>query len=124
MSVLFPESIEAVDYTFVQDKMTIEKVAGVPYIIQADIQPSTGEDEGVSITNTGVGREEVGLVKVYSDTKLNVAKEGQSYTGTVLTWEGNKWEVIREFTYQKGSFFSLINHYKYLAQLLTEGELI
>lgn len=124
MSVLFPKDIEAVDYTFVQDKMTVEKVAGTPYIIQADIQPETGEDEGISFDPTIQGRRDIGTVKVFSNTKLNVSKEETVLTGTVLSWEGGKWEVIQELPYQNNSFFTLIDHYKYKAQLLTEEDLL
>jgi hypothetical protein len=123
MPVLFPDPIEAVDYSVVQDKMNIIKIAGAPYEIQADIQPGTSEDEGITFVNDGQGRQEIGIVKIYSNTKLKVAKEGTTGTGTVVTWEGLKWEVFQELPYQKNSFFTLVDHYKYAAQLRTEGEL-
>ena len=123
MSILFPENITAVDYTVSQNKMEVTKSAGVPYTIQADIQPEKGDDEAVTLYTTEQGRKEIGLVKVYSNQQLNVAKEGQTLTGTVLTWNGQKWEVVQELPYIKNSFFTIIDHYKYVAQLLTEGEL-
>lgn len=124
MGVFFGEDIEAVEYTFVQNKMSITKTAGTPYTIQADIQPETGDDEAYTFVSSPQGRKSIGLVKVFTDTALTVSKEGQTLTGTVLSWEGEKWEVIQELDYHKNSFFTLVDHFKYVAQLLTPGELV
>jgi hypothetical protein len=124
MAILFPDTITAVDYTVSQNKMEITKVAGTPYTIQADIQPEKGEDDGIGIKSSEQSRKEIGLVKVYSETRLNVAKEGVTLSGTVLDWEGRKWEVIQEGPYQKGGLFAILDHYKYKAQLLTDKELV
>ena len=121
--ILFPEDITATDYTYTQDKMTVSYVAGTPYIIQADIQPGTGENEGSSVNSSPQGRKEIGLVRVYSNQKLKVSEEGTQTRGTVVDWNGHKWEIIQELPYQKGSIFSLVDHYKYFAQLLVVGEI-
>ena len=121
--VLFPDDIEAVDYSYVQNKSVITPVAGVPYIIQADIQPATSEDEGISVAASPQGKKEIGLVKVFSNQKLVVPKEGTNQKGTVLTWEGEKWRIVQELPYQKSSFFTLVDHYKYFAELVMDEEL-
>jgi len=120
---LFTEKIEAVDYTFTQVKMKMTYVPGTPYIIEADIQPGTGEDEGNSVDSSPQGRNEVGIVRVYTDEKLKEAVEGTTTRGTVLTWSGKKWEIIQELPYKKGSIFTLVDHNKYFAQLVTDGDL-
>lgn len=121
--IFFPENIEAVDYTYTKVKMEVTYVSGTPYIIEADIQPGTGEDEGNSVDSSPQGRKEVGIIRIYTDQKLKVAEEGTTTRGTVVTWSEKKWEIIQELSYQKGSIFSLVDHHKYFAQLVTDGDL-
>ena len=73
------------------------------------VQPTTGND----IATILPGRENVGLVKVYSNIELPVSEEDGDEAGAVITWSGRKWELIQEMNRNAG----VINHYKYIAQL-------
>ena len=72
------------------------------------IQPITGKE----LESLNVGQDDTGKVKVYSTTKLNVAKKGDNATGDIVYYNGKKWELIDELDYQN----KLIQHYKYIAE--------
>jgi len=60
-----------------------------------------------------VGRQDAGKVKIYSDIKLPVSREGGTTPGALVLWQNEKWELIDESVFQN----DLINHYKYIGEL-------
>jgi hypothetical protein len=72
------------------------------------VQPITGKD----LESMSSGRTDVGMVKAYSDTKLNVSLEGVDHPGDIIVWQGQRWECVKESIYQNG----LVPHYKYFCE--------
>lgn len=112
MSTLFPKTIS-------YKQVTGSYVNGVWTPIEADstfegsVQPMTGKD----LVSLVVGREDLGKVKVYSDSKLNVSLEGSNKSGDKIIWQGQIWEIIQELQYQN----DLIPHYKYIGEYRGES---
>lgn len=79
---------------------------------QGSVQPATGTDLNALPT----GRETKGMVKVYSDIPLAIAKEGSGEAGAIVYWKDQKWEIVAEGKNQN----ELIPHYKYMAQYVGE----
>jgi hypothetical protein len=76
------------------------------------IQPLTGKETEL----LNVGREDLGKVKVYSSTQLNVSTEETENSGDIVVYSGKKWEIIQALDYQN----NLIPHYKYIAEYKEE----
>lgn len=81
---------------------------------EGSIQPLNYKD----VQSLPVGRQDTGMVKVYSDIPLPVGEEVEDInvkrpSGAILDWQGKKWEVKKEKAYQMG----LILHYRYEAEL-------
>lgn len=81
--------------------------------LMGSVQPMTGKE----VEALGIGRLDIGHVKVYSDIRLNTSEEGSSTPGDVVISDGKRWEVIKELPYGNG----LINHFKYVAQYIGEA---
>ena len=92
-----------------------EWVIGTPVVgtFVGSVQPMTDKE----IQALPVARKDVGYVKIYSNTPLNVSTEGGAQVGDVVTWQGSKWEVVSAGEYQNG----LINHYKYVGMYTGEA---
>lgn len=83
-------------------------------IFYGSVQPASGKE----IDNLPVGRQDKGMMKMYSDRVLPVSKEGGDDAGAIVFWQGDKWEVIAEGKNQN----DLIPHYKYFGAYRGEGE--
>ncbi len=107
MSTLFSSTIP-------YKQVTGSWVNGVWTTVEVDstftgsVQPVTGRDLEV----LDVGREDVGRIKVYSNTPLNVSGEGTENSGDIVIWQGGRWEVSQAMDFQN----DLISHYKYIAE--------
>lgn len=107
MGTLFPHTFQLETHTgsYVGGRW----VAATPSAstFTGSVQPVTGKETQFLPEN----RRDAGLVKVYSDTALNVSLEGSNTPGDVVIWAGKRWEVFQELVYAN----DLINHFKYLA---------
>lgn len=112
MSTLLPRN--TINYFVVTVVVTSGEGAKTetPGTFTGSVQPTTGKD----LEFLPVGREDIGTIKIYSDTQLNVAIAGTNKSGDIVVWEGQRWECIQEMKFQNG----LIEHYKYIARY--EGE--
>lgn len=107
MSTLFPKTIPYKQITFVKVKGVASKTE-VDSTFRGSVQPVTGKDLDI----VAAGREDIGKVKVYSNSVLNVSVQGTNNTGDVVIWQGKRWEVIQAMDFQN----NLIPHYKYIAE--------
>ena len=53
-----------------------------------------------------------GACKIFSSSKLQTSLQGSPNPGDVLTWQGHKWELVKEGAFDNG----LIPHYTYVAE--------
>jgi len=58
------------------------------------------------------GRENDGSLMIFSDPRLQISEQSTNKGGDILTFDGVKYELTREQSYQN----SLLPHYKYLAE--------
>ena len=108
MGVLFPKTINYIQVTFTVDKGKGEKSETASTFI-GDVQPVTGKDlQALPELQT-----DVGLIKVYSNSQLNVSEQGTSNSGDIVLWQGKRWELVKELPYQN----DLIEHFKYIGEL-------
>lgn len=112
MSTLFPRN--TIDYYTVTVSTTngVDTEIPVASTFIGSVQPTTGKD----IESLPSGRGDLGMVKIYSDTELNVSVEGSNTPGDIVVWQGQRWQVVHEMKFQN----SLINHYKYFAEYRDE----
>jgi len=87
-------------------------VSGLPvdgatstFDIQASIQPVSGED----MKTLPDGRNVNDMIKVYSDTNLQVSDEANRLEPDKLTWRGKVYECVSVDVRQ----MDVISHYKY-----------
>ncbi len=113
MSTLFPHVISVIQQT--GSRVNGRWVNNTPSVrnITGSVQPVSGKDTQFLPEN----RRDVGVVKVYSNEKLNVSTQGGSSSGDIVVWRGKKWEVFQELDFANG----LINHFKYLAGYVGEA---
>lgn len=107
MSTLFPKTINYLAVTFTRVKGKVSRTE-TPGTFVGSVQPVTGKD----IDAEQVGRVDIGKVKIYSNTPLNVAIEGTANSGDIVIWQNKKWEVLALLDNQN----DLINHYKQIAE--------
>lgn len=70
------------------------------------IQPVSGKE----FANLDIAEKEKGIVKIFSNTQLPVASEGNVETeGAYILWGGKYYKLVKESIYQS----NLINHFKY-----------
>ncbi len=108
MSTLFQKSISYIPVTGSYVDGVWTKVEGATTIFQGSVQPLSGKD----LDSLEISREDKGLVKVYSSSKLNVSQAETNKSGDIIIWDSRKWEIITELTYSN----NLIEHWKYLAE--------
>lgn len=107
MSTLFPKTI-------VVRRPTGSYVAGIwtetttSSTFEGSVQPITGKE----LEALQIGRKDIGKVKIYSSSELNVSLEGKANTGDVVEAHGSLWEIISRLPYQN----DLIPHYKYIGE--------
>lgn len=89
-----------------------QNASGDTFYIRGSVQPITGKD----MDSLPIGRSDIGRVKLYTSTKLEVGVTGSDNTGDLIQYDGRVWEVIQESTYANG----LIAHYKYIAEYREE----
>lgn len=89
------------------------KTEGAASSFIGSVQPTTGKD----FESTPSLRQDIGTVKIYSDTQLNVSIAGTTNSGDIVIWQGQRWEITDEMKFQNG----LINHYKYFGEYRAEG---
>ena len=108
MSTLFPRNTInyfVVTTTTVKGVATKTETAGT---FVGSVQPITGKD----LESLPTGRSDRGVVKVYSDTQLNVSLKATNKPGDIIVWQGQRWETVYEMQFQNG----LIDHFKYIAE--------
>jgi len=86
----------------------ISEFTNSPITFYGSVQPLTGKE----IKALQIGRIDLGKVKVYTNTRLNVTEQGGNRTGDIIYWDSRKWELIDE----QGNRNQLISHYKYIAE--------
>lgn len=86
--------------------------ASVISTFSGSVQPMSSRE----IESLNVGRRDVGKVKAFTNTDLPVSREGGTQRGALIHFGTNKYEVIEKNIYESG----LINHYKYIAELVGE----
>lgn len=113
MPTLFPQTIQAHRRagSYVGPRWV---AADIDFTFEGSVQPVTGKE----FETLAIGRQDGGILKVYSDSLLNVSKEGNPQTGDWFTWDGRQWELCAELPNQN----SLIPHYKYIARERGEAQ--
>lgn len=120
MSTLFPQTIYYEEHTANSTEGYYDDngdwVAGDTELktFTGSVQPASGKE----IDSLNVGREDSGKVKVYSNIKLPVSKEGGKEAGAIVHWNERRWELIFDAGYRN----NLIPHYKYIGQYVGEVE--
>ncbi len=76
--------------------------------IKASFQPVGSDD----ISALAIGRKDIGKIKGYSDTLLNITDITAGTTGDIVVYNGKEYEVI----YLDKNRSDVINHYKYIAE--------
>lgn len=110
MGIFFPETLNIVYRAgqLIDGRWVVTKSVTT---IQGDAQPVNSSD----IEMQDIGRRDIGKIKVYTGTPLNVATLNADNTtgndGTMIQFSGKWYEVIMEDVRQK-----LIRHYKYIAE--------
>jgi hypothetical protein len=115
MSTLFPKIISIeVESGGDYDNTTGKWVPGVitTTTFTGSVQPMTGKE----VKSYEYLRQNIGHVKIYSSSKLNLSVKGGDTPGDIVLWLGKKYEVVKELEYQN----DLINHYKYIAAVRDE----
>lgn len=114
MSTLFHRTIQAEHRTgsYVRGDWVVAAVEN--FTFTGSVQPLTGKETEFLPEN----RRDTGLVKIYSNTPLEVSLEGSNTAGDVVIWAGKRWEVVQELVYANG----LVEHYKYIAAYIGPQE--
>ncbi len=109
MSTLFPK--RQTYYTVTGSYVRGEWVQDPPVLgtFKGSIQNDTSKDTDATVQ----ARQDAGKVKVYSSTPLRVGTPDSLYSGDVISWEGQYWEICQALPYTHG----LIRHYKYIAYI-------
>lgn len=108
MSVIFRKLITYTERTktLVRGDYVVSETPGLTF--WGNVHDFTGTE----LYNIPAGQANVGKVKVYSESTLNVAIEGTDTVGDLVEWEGRLWEIIWILHHNQG----LIPHWKYLAE--------
>lgn len=77
---------------------------------EGSVQPMAGRE----VKSYEYLRQDVGYMKIYSSSQLNINIRGGDNSGDVVLWQGDRWELVKELKFQN----SLIPHYKYFAQYI------
>lgn len=85
----------------------------IPATFLGNVQPVTGKEA----ESLNIGKENEGLVKIYTGTRLNVSSEKTNKSGDIVIWEGQQWKIVDEKVYQNG----LLSHYRYIAEFLKDA---
>lgn len=109
MTTLFQKTITYYPVTFTRTKGVPTKVVGSASTFLGTTQPVTGKD----LESLPAGRDDIGMIKVYSDTQLNVSIAETNNSGDLVVHNNQNWEIVKELAYQN----DLIEHYKYIAEL-------
>lgn len=104
---LFPKTIPYISRTgsYVSGRW---QNTDTPGTFTGSVQPLTGKE----IEALPIARRDVGSVKIYSSTPLQVSVQGGDTPGDLVLWWGRRWEVVAELANQN----DLIPHFKYIAQ--------
>lgn len=108
MSTLFPSSISI-------KQVTGSRSGGkwVPVITEVTFTGSVQPVSAHELLALDIGRQNVGKLKIYSNSKIFVSRTATDKSGDLILWDGKLYEVIQENYYANG----LIPHYKYFAEL-------
>lgn len=112
MSILFPEVQNTKTSTgsaYVKGVWTLGSETETDIII--DVQPMTDRE----IDSLEIGRRDIGKIKAYSNIELKVSTEGTENSGDTIIWRNKEYEIIKKEEHFN-SFFSELNHYKYIAE--------
>jgi len=118
MSLLIKSDVPRREYTIT--KVKLDKVkTWTQSTFLGNCQPAKGRE--LSLLPEGIWS--VGVIAVYSETRLNIKKEGNPpTTGTFVQFADDWYEIIVEAPYQNGGALLPIDHYKYLATPRTNSE--
>jgi len=114
MGTLFPKALTYRRYSLTDagyGRFTKTYTIGA---FKGSVQPAIGKE----IDSLEVGRRDLGKRKIYSSEQLKVSTEGKVFSGDVVEWQGDLYEIISEGKFQN----DLINHYKYIGELRSEAE--
>lgn len=110
MSTLFPKTNSYYPYNdSTKSKGRITSNYGNIATFVGNIQPMSQKE----VDTLGIGRKDMGKVKVYTDTIFTISIEGQENTGDKVVYDSNIYEVIRKDRHTG----SLLPHHKYIAEL-------
>lgn len=113
MSTLFPKTYITEDHgagSYVNGKW----IEGT--ITEGTMIGSVQSLSGKEFASLEIGRADLGKVKIYSNTELQVSNDGGDEKGTIVFYRNKRYEVIQEMAFDN----DLINHFKYIAELRTE----
>jgi hypothetical protein len=112
VSTLFPRTIYyyRIEGAFVRGEWKTN--TPVPSTFKGSVQNITSKDT----KSTEDARQDIGRVRIYSSTKLNVGEQDTPYSGDVVLWEGRHYEIVEELPFTNG----IIPHYKYIAAIRPE----
>ena len=82
--------------------------------ITGSVQPFTARD----YISTPGGRDDVGMVKIYTTETMQVSKAGGDTSGDLLEWQGKVWKVTGKYNYSN----NIISHNKYIAEYIGDVE--
>jgi hypothetical protein len=76
--------------------------------IEGSVQPLSGFEA----QNLNVGEDNLGKMKLFTDTELKVAEQGTENKGDMIYWLEDRWEVIALRSWQN----NIIPHYEYVVE--------
>lgn len=108
MSTLFPKSLAVTRTTGGLDSYGVW-VPGTPVTVSflGSVQPMS-----MDAAAKAIGRETEGACKIFSSSQLQASQQEGANPGDVLSWQGHKWELVKEMAFDNG----LIPHYAYIAE--------
>jgi hypothetical protein len=81
--------------------------------VTMSVQPVIGRE----LESINIGRQNLGKVKCYTDDELQISEPKKDYTGDIVIFQGDWYEIIARQPWQSG----LINHFKYFGEFRKKG---
>ncbi len=112
MSTLFPIQIDIIvrTSTLTRGEYVVTETPGT---ITGSVQPLPNRADK-DMKDLPTGRVDYGRLRVYTSSRLKVGVEGGAGVGDIVVWEGYRYEVVREITYQ----MRILPCYKYICELV------
>ena len=110
MSVLFPQTYQYKAFStgkYVNGRITSDYLAESFFV--GSIQPATQKE----LNSANIGRENRGMIKIYTDKVFNIAREGSNINSDIIIYDGNEYEIIK----LDNNTGTLLPHRRYFAEI-------